>query len=588
MKKFIVPFLVAGVCFTACNQDLLEVEQKGVNTPETFYSSDDDAYSAKMAMYATWNEEIGGTEGIWNAYLMGLNYSSDDVFAAGESIHDHEGFREVNEFRYDNATSIIKTLYSRLYKSIYPANLVITYFGGEKANTPAKKQAVAEARVVRAWCHMIAAMVYNQPPLIDHLIEPSENPTNDKTMKEILEWCTKECEEAMADLKEREGQSDKVGAYMVTKGFAQYVAGKAALYAENYDKVISCLKPLVESPNYALVPGDRFRDLFHVEGDGCEEKLFEFNYSANTEVAGGNDSWRSYNIRGRWMVANVLNWRGDYIQGSGTAVKIISCNGWGGGAINDQFAHKMYKHEPDSYRRKATFVTSDELFYDETLVPWKSDFDSDGNSKGLTKEEKGKDSKRGVKYTGGVFSYCDMWQVKNLMAPTDQGFNDTDNNTNFSLGRLAEAYLMYAEACIQKGQLDEAKKYINMIQERAGAPKSASVDLQTLKDEKQYELWFEGCRWKDLVRWGDDIEAYEKVLDNIPYAYDEYYCKQNAAGEWEKDKDKGSKPHNLVYVIKHPFADNKTPLKYEQKHRFWPIPKDVMEVNHNMKQNPGW
>ena len=36
-----------------------------------------------------------------------------------------------------------------------------------------------------------------------------------------------------------------------------------------------------------LFKAERFRDLFHVEGDGCEEKIFEFNYVTNTAAAGG-------------------------------------------------------------------------------------------------------------------------------------------------------------------------------------------------------------------------------------------------------------------------------------------------------------
>lgn len=56
------------------------------------------------------------------------------------------------------------------------------------------------------------------------------------------------------------------------------------------------LKPLVESPNYALVPGNRFRDLFHVEGNGCEEKIFEANCFGNIDKG----FWGNIQ-RGRWM-----------------------------------------------------------------------------------------------------------------------------------------------------------------------------------------------------------------------------------------------------------------------------------------------
>lgn len=581
MKKilFSVALLSAGMMLSSCNQDLLEIEQKATSSTGNFYKTDADAESAVTAMYATYNGEIGGTEGIWNAYITCINYASDDVFAAGGDMADHTGFRECNEFRYDTSFGPFNTLYNHIYKAIYSANLVINYFGGDLADTPAKKKAVAEAKVMRAWAHMLAAQVYYQPPIIDHLIT-TEKPTNAESQKAIFDFCIKDCEEAMSDLPDRKGQSDKEGAWRVTKGFAQFVAGKCALFEGDYSKCASLLKPLVESSNYALVPGERFRDLFHVEGDGCEEKIFEFNYITNTAAAGGADSWRGGNNRGRWMVANVLNWRGDDIVGGGKSPLICSTSGWGGGAINQDFAHKMLANDGDSYRRKATFLTSDEFFYDETLCGWKSD------AKCKTRAEKEFDSERGINKSAGSFSRSDVMEVKMMMHPNDADLSvgDNCNNTNLCLARLGEAYLMYAEACLQSGNSSEALKYVNKIQERAGSKTiSTSVDLQTIQDEKQYELWFEGCRWFDIVRWGIAKQCYDKVLDNIPLQWDEYWNPSDGSGVV------GKNPHKLYYKIHHPFADAGIKLQFvEGKNEYWPIPQTVIEVNDQMHQVRGW
>ena len=581
MKKilFSVALLSAGMMCTSCSQDLLEIEQKATSSTGNFYKTDADAESAVTAMYATYNGEIGGTEGIWNAYITCINYASDDVFAAGGDMADHTGFRECNEFRYDTSFGPFNTLYNHIYKAIYSANLVINYFGGDLADTPAKKKAVAEAKVMRAWAHMLAAQVYYQPPIIDHLIT-TEKPTNAESQKAIFDFCIKDCEEAMANLPERNGQSDKEGAWRVTKGFAQFVAGKCALFEGDYSKAASLLKPLVESPNYALVPGERFRDLFHVEGDGCEEKIFEFNYITNTAAAGGADAWRGGNNRGRWMVANVLNWRGDDIVGGGKSPLICSTGGWGGGAINQDFAHKMLENDGDSYRRKATFLTSDEFFYDETLCGWKSD------AKCKTRAEKEFDNERGINKSAGSFSRSDVMEVKMMMHPNDADLSvgDNCNNTNLCLARLGEAYLMYAEACLQSGNSSEALKYVNLIQKRAGSKTiSTSVDLQTIQDEKQYELWFEGCRWFDIVRWGIAKQCYDKVLDNIPLQWDEYWNPSDGSGVV------GKHPHKLYYKIHHPFADAGIHLQFvEGKNEYWPIPQTVIEVNDQMHQVRGW
>ena len=576
MKKilFSVALLSAGLALTSCN-DRLDVEQKATSSTGNFYKTDADAESAVTAMYATYIGEIGGTEGIWNAYIMGLNYSSDDVFAAGGDKADHTGFRELNEFRFDTSFGPVSTLYNHIYKAIYSANLVINYFDGELADTPLKKQAVAEARVMRAWAHMLAAQVFYQPPLIDHLIT-TENPTNAESQKAIFDFCVRECEEAMNNLPDRKGQSDKEGAWHVTKGFAQFVGGKSALFAGDNAKAASLLKPLVESSNYALVPGNRFRDLFHIEGDGCEEKIFEFNYSTNTSLGG---VWGGSIQRGRWMVANVLNWRGDDIKGAGKNPQICATGGWGGGSINQDFAHKMLANDGDSYRRKATFLTSDEFFYDATLCPWKDDVEAGGTLK--TRAEKELDPERGITKSAGSFSRSDVMEVKMMCHPNDVDLSvgDNCNNTNLCIARLGEAYLLYAEACLASGNSSEALKYINKIQERAGSKTiSKSVDMQVLMDEKQYELWFEGCRWFDIVRWGIAKECYDKVLDNIPLQWDEYWNPSDGSAPQ-------TKPHKLYYKIHHPFAEDGVKLEFvKNKNEYWPIPQTVIEINDQMQQ----
>ena len=564
--------------FTSCSEDLLEIEQKATNSTDSFYKTDADAKSAVTAMYATFAEEISGNEGIWNAYIMGLNYASDDVFPAGGDIADHSGFRECGEFRYDTSFGPVSALYNHIYKSIYSANLVINYFGGDKADSQVKKEAVAQARVMRAWAHMLAAQVYYQPPIVDHLIV-DDKPTNAESQKAIFDFCIKECEEAMSDIPERNGQSDQEGAWYATKGFAQFVAGKSALFAGDNAKAASLLKPLVESPNYALVPGERFRDLFHVEGDGCEEKIFEINFSANSAASTGA-GWAYGNKRGRWMVANVLNWRGDDIVGGGTNPQICSTGGWGGGSINHEFAHKMLANDGDSYRRKATFLTSDEFFYDATLCPWTNDVEAGGTLS--TRADKEFDPNRGIKKDAGSFSRSDVMEVKMMMHPNDCDPNkvagDNCNNTNLCLARLGEAYLLYAEACLASGNTAEALKYVNKIQQRAGSKTiSSSVDLQTIQDEKQYELWFEGCRWFDIVRWGIAKQCWDKVLDNVPYQYDEYWTSG------------GTKPHKLYYEVRHPYKEANITLSFtEGKNEYWPIPQTVIEVNDQMHQVRGW
>ncbi len=97
----------------------------------------------------------------------------------------------------------------------------------------------------------------------------------------------------------------------------------------------------------------------------------------------------------------------------------------------------------------------------------------------------------------------------------DVSFSGSDNDNNWIELRLADIYLLYAEALVrQKKQLDVALTYLNKIRQRArnstGGSASAlpnyapfSSDeafLLAIEKERRVELAFENHRWFDLVR----------------------------------------------------------------------------------------
>src|SRR5258705_8926912 len=75
--------------------------------------------------------------------------------------------------------------------------------------------------------------------------------------------------------------------------------------------------------------------------------------------------------------------------------------------------------------------------------------------------------------------------------------------------RLAETYLIAAEAAFMSGNTAEAVTYINTIRERAAYPTgnaaamdvtAANLSLDFILDERSRELCGEIVRWWDLVR----------------------------------------------------------------------------------------
>ena len=156
------------------------------------------------------------------------------------------------------------------------------------------------------------------------------------------------------------------------------------------------------------------------------------------------------------------------------------------------------------------------------------------------------------------------------------------NQTNYGVARLAEAYLLYAEACLETGDKAEGEKYFHAIQERSGSGKITDLTIQNLIEEKQYELWFEGCRFHDVVRWAqkgyvdpDQIFNKSGIHENVPIVYDAFFTK-------------GEAEHRLYTEP----ATGELKIVYNQfekgRHEYFPFPYDVTKMNPHLVSYGAW
>ena len=600
MKKILFSTILtlaatATMTLTTSCEDQLDIEQKGVIPSEKFYQTDADAEAALVAAYEGFMCNVvgrnhdGGGPGIYTPYKIITNMCGDDVLYASGNYGDHEFSGMLNEFRYDAEAEVPKFMYTGLYLSVYTCNLVTDHFQNA-ADTPVKKRCVAEARVLRAFDYFLLANLWNNPPFIDHVLAGTDlpyncnkDPENPMDHKQLIQWVAKECEEAAADLDERKGTDDKDGAVKVTKGFAWALAGKAYLFAGEYDKAKTALKKVIDSGKYALVPGDRYMDNFHIEGDGNEEKVFEINFEYNA----GKGAWAGMIQRSSWMESNAWNWRaGNFVKSPQSVYSGI--DGWGGLGVPQWFGDEFYANDGDSYRLKATLKHIDDAVY-------KMEY-ADPALNAMSVEEKMKSKEVGINDpVQGLYDNSFWLAFKQIIRKADTDGNKYGDNirlNNYVVMRYAEVLLNYAEACLNTGDQSEAKKYINKIQERAGSKTiSQTVDMDVLKREKSYELWLEGCRWFDVMRWKDAkaIERLKNVGSDCPHVFDKLFRAPKADDRkvtWEH----GTEANSRFYTVSTSAAKDagfEVGFK-EGKHEFFPYPQTVKDKNPNLEQNPGW
>jgi hypothetical protein len=148
-------------------------------------------------------------------------------------------------------------------------------------------------------------------------------------------------------------------------------------------------------------------------------------------------------------------------------------------------------------------------------------------------------------------------KFKNITSTGANGQHPTFVDTDFPIFRLADVYLMYAEAVLRGGtggDLNTAVSLVNKVRERAygnttGNITSSDLTLDFILDERARELHWEAHRRTDLIRFGR-------------FTGDTYLW------EWKGQSKNGAG------VDKH--------------YDLFPIPASDLVINNNLTQNPGY
>ena len=260
----------------------------------------------------------------------------------------------------------------------------------------------------------------------------------------------------------------------VDKWAAKGFLGKVYLYMEEYTLAKQYFEEIINNSRFALVPADKYDELFQGTYEFSEESLFELNYAID-------------------MQQNI--WENGL--GSGIALSLAPPGrGWS----------NVTPHGVNIFR-----FGDDPRLQIATYSPEDSVATASGEMKPAGKSE--------FNYTGHSFR---------KYVPQDYSVYSTNRNSgiNFIIMRLADIYLMYAEVLDELGQDAEALEYVNKVRRRAfgfdpNVPQ-AEVDYtglsgnevtDVIREERFLELFAEGHRWYDIVRWGIVEEEVLKYND---------------------------------------------------------------------------
>lgn len=558
MKKYIYllgAFALTATLLQSCADSLDGVEQQGVLDTDKYYANatDNDAIALITSVYNSAWENYGGYPGSRNGTTVAT--MSDDFLATGTSIYS--GATLVNAMTDD---------FTGLFSINYKCNMIIEKLQESSAE---RSRVVGEAYFWRAWAYFKLIRGWGNPPLVDHVLASNELQPGNGNTADLWNYVFTSLQEAIKRLPSKSNMNSQadLGA-RVTKEAAYALLGKAYLYSGDSVSAVTALEEVVNSGLYGLI--DDFEDLYTPRADFSKEYMWEFNAADDNDV----------NRDAEQKIDFYFNWRSEVLTMPGGSHLSGFSQGYSTNFVNKDFYDFLVaRSELGKPRQKGTVWTIDEaanMFITLSDDSYKGSKNYEGdNLKALT--DKGMSKEHAAfqllwnNFTNASATNCAGYLPVKVYMWNSDTYTVTSTNGIFSKAnypgmRYAEVLLLYAEAALGSSSQQKGLAALNQVRDRAGLAPLSTYNLQDVKDERRAELWGEGERFFDVVRWGDAPTAFANVGKNL----------------YQLTADANTFTTNLVTT---PFSGW---TGWQDKYKLFPYPYSEMKLNPNLVQNPGW
>lgn len=496
-------FVSLFIGFSSCNEDILTEEPTSFLSPVSALKDKASFESAISALHEAARIELVPADATNRECSM---YAGTDQFFVfpGSLTTDFLNYDVTLTPAYAAGNHYWEWAYLKMFPR---ANMIIEYAEDpdvEWTSEAEKNAIVAEAKFLRAYAYNALANIYGGVPIVEILQKEPKIDYVRATRTEVLEFAKKDLEFAAQWLPEVASEDGRIA-----KGAANHLLAEVYISLGEYDNAIQSASTVINSGTYKLMdtrfgkyvnlPGDPFSDMFK---DGGQNR------------SGGNlETIWAMQIEFQTPGGGHLNANGEYVYARGNI-------------LVRHYAPSYYRgYDPDG---KSGFVLVDSLgrspgYYRPTNYflydLWKNNW-SDMRNSAYNILRTFKYTNPASTYFGQVVTYHPkldtMWHVfpyiKKIAGEALAG-NDFGRTFNdYIIFRLAETYLLRAEAYLMKGDKQKAADDINVVRSRAKAPSvgAAQVDIDFILDERSRELVLEEPRRRTLVRTGKLVERVKK------------------------------------------------------------------------------
>jgi len=461
-KKVMWGLAGLAIISSGCGEDFVSIDPKGVFLEENYYRNEEQTFSALVSVYDVLRKNSGGFENL----ITMMNAGSDDFFAGGGSPSDGAGIHGFDNFTI-NELNIPRSYLGDFYQGIARANILIVKLPDAEMNETTKARFLAEARALRAFYYFQLVNLFGNVPLITTPLVTSElfnvpqsNPT------EIYPFIEAELLASINDIPLTIPAADKG---RLSQGTVKAILGKVYLFQKKWTEAAAQLADVNGTPGAANQYGyklmDSYNDLWTLTNKFNTESILETSHTDKSNAAWGN--WGSSSDEGN-SVNQMVGPRG-YNRIGNVAPDYIS--GWSFNPVTQDLFTAM-AGDP---RFGATILDMKALVAAGQAGYSPADQDT------------------------GYF----LKKFMPLKSETTEGGGTPELNyrQNTYMIRLADTYLMEAEAAFQSGNTGRAQLLLNAVRARVGLG-VIPVSLDVIYQERRLELAGEGHRFFDLVRTG--------------------------------------------------------------------------------------
>ena len=472
LKYFLVCLLIMAVTTKCADTDLQPLDTVSV---DGFFKTEVDFKGATLASYSSMQSLFATTEQNYPAFneWYKICYMTSDMVTSDPGKFD---FLNYSNFRFLPTDPSLQYLFITIYQGVHRANTVLEKLNTEnELSAEEKTRYEAEAKFLRAWFHFQSYKLWGgfAPLVLETRTDINDIPVGNSTPEETVQSIVSDFAFASQNLPDSWG-GENLG--RATLWAAKSYLGKAYLYSKDFENALIQFEDVYDNGPYDLMPD--YKSVFDYEQQNNVESIFEIQFAS----AGDDNGWvlddfhpeNFKSTQGFNRESDIGIWDGSNYEPSEKYLNLLDTD-------DERLSVNTYSNGDTYYTAFESFVVEDIL--------------GEGGSTGAFVK----------KYRGDNVP---------KMAPRN-GAVDYNNDRIF---RFADLILMYAETLIETGgDLGLVNTLINRVHLRSNPTAtplpdaSASQLTEALRDERGKELFFEGHRYFDLVRWGIAQETFDAL-----------------------------------------------------------------------------